>query len=172
MLLGQSFLDICNSPTRIQSFGTHLGAVHDGVAPVYFKRIIDLLQPLLGKLIPRILNPTISLYTTKHKKTYIHTKTNTNNNIIPVCNASYLHENCWAQVGICIPPVGRTGGGAACAEDALIHPIQLLPVLLGLQVLPAPGGQVVVIGRAGGGVDLIQVMRGSSVYVLIHMDNT
>lgn len=37
-----------------------------------------------------------------------------------------------AEVLVGAPPVGGAGGGAAGAEDALVHPVQLLPVLLRL----------------------------------------
>jgi hypothetical protein len=42
-----------------------------------------------------------------------------------------------AEVLLRVPPVGRAGGGAAGAEDALVHAVELGPIGLGLRDLLA-----------------------------------
>mmetsp|Transcript_27661 Transcript_27661/g.56785 ORF Transcript_27661/g.56785 Transcript_27661/m.56785 type:complete len:215 (-) Transcript_27661:230-874(-) len=51
---------------------------------------------------------------------------------------NHLHEHGGAEVRVRVPPVGRAAGGAARAQDALVHAVQLLAVHLGLEVLPLP----------------------------------
>merc|ERR1712183_1121253 len=83
-----------------------LGAGHDGVASVDGEGVPQLVQPGSLLLIPGINDPA-------------------------VC----LHQDCRSQVLVTIPPVGRTGGGAAGTKDALIEAVKLGPVINGLQVL-------------------------------------
>lgn len=54
-----------------------------------------------------------------------------------------LHEDGGAEVLVLVPPVRRARGGAARAENALVHAVELLAVLLGLVELL--GGGVVVL---------------------------
>jgi hypothetical protein len=86
--------------------GANLGTIHDSMTSIQFEGIIKFRQPLLCVSIPRILNPTIS-----------------------------LHQHCWSEVLIRIPPVGRTGSAAARAKDAFVHTVQFGPVLLRLEKL-------------------------------------
>lgn len=76
------------------------------MAPVQLEGIIELLQSSLGELISGVLNPSIG-----------------------------LHKHSGTQVLVGIPPVRGARGGAARAQDALIHAVKLLSVLLGLQKL-------------------------------------
>jgi len=48
---------------------------------------------------------------------------------------SHLHQHGRAEVRVGVPPVRRAAGGAARAQDALVHPVELLAVHLGLQEL-------------------------------------
>lgn len=43
-----------------------------------------------------------------------------------------LHEDSGAEVLVLVPPVRWARGRAACAENALVHAVELLAVLLGL----------------------------------------
>jgi len=43
---------------------------------------------------------------------------------------NHLHEHGGAEVRVRVPPVGRAAGGAARAQDALVHAVQLLAVHL------------------------------------------
>jgi hypothetical protein len=45
-----------------------------------------------------------------------------------------LQQHRWAKVFLRVPPVRRTGSGAASAKNALVKAIELLAVFLGLQV--------------------------------------
>mmetsp|Transcript_24228 Transcript_24228/g.32267 ORF Transcript_24228/g.32267 Transcript_24228/m.32267 type:complete len:197 (-) Transcript_24228:449-1039(-) len=75
---------------------TNLGTVHNSVTTIKLKRIIQLRQPLLRKVIPGILNPTIR-----------------------------LHQHSRTQVLIRVPPVRRTRGATTRAEDAFVHAVEL-----------------------------------------------
>lgn len=46
-----------------------------------------------------------------------------------------LHQHCRSQVLVTVPPVAGAAGAAACAQDALIQPIQLCAAFLALEVL-------------------------------------
>jgi hypothetical protein len=48
-----------------------------------------------------------------------------------------VEQRGWAEVLLGVPPVGRAGGGAAGAEDALVHAVELGAVGLGLRDLLA-----------------------------------
>mmetsp|Transcript_36677 Transcript_36677/g.88372 ORF Transcript_36677/g.88372 Transcript_36677/m.88372 type:complete len:207 (+) Transcript_36677:1161-1781(+) len=89
---------------RIQMLRTDPGTIHNRMTSVQFECIIQLLQPLILKVITRVFNP-------------------------PVC----LHQNRRAKVFVRIPPVGRTCRAAACAEDAFVHAIEFGPILTRLQ---------------------------------------
>ena len=102
----QLLLDVGNGLSRIQMFGTNLGAIHNRVASIQLEGIIQFFQSLFGGTITRILNPTIG-----------------------------LHQHGWSQILVCIPPVTRARGGAAGTQDTFVHAIQLGPVFLCLQIL-------------------------------------
>mmetsp|Transcript_7869 Transcript_7869/g.17132 ORF Transcript_7869/g.17132 Transcript_7869/m.17132 type:complete len:262 (+) Transcript_7869:175-960(+) len=99
-------LDLRHGLARVESLGTGLGAVHDGVAAVQLERIVQLGEALCGQLVSGVLDPAVR-----------------------------LHEHCRSQVFVGVPPVGGAGRGAAGAQDALVHAVQLLAVLNGLHVL-------------------------------------
>jgi hypothetical protein len=46
-----------------------------------------------------------------------------------------LHESSWAEVFVLVPPVGRTGGRATRAEDALVETVKFLAIFGGLKEL-------------------------------------
>jgi hypothetical protein len=48
-----------------------------------------------------------------------------------------VEQRGWAEVLLGVPPVGWAGGGAAGAEDALVHAVELGAVGLGLRDLLA-----------------------------------
>lgn len=68
-----------------------LGTVHDGVAAVHREGVSQLLEPLLRVFVSRINDPAVR-----------------------------LHQHCWTQVLVSIPPVRGTRSGAAGTQDALI----------------------------------------------------
>jgi len=77
LLRTKLLLNIRNRLPRIQMLRTNLRTVHNSMTPVQFERIVQLVQPFLRKLIPRILDPPVR-----------------------------LHEHRWSQILIGIPPVG------------------------------------------------------------------
>mmetsp|Transcript_3554 Transcript_3554/g.8556 ORF Transcript_3554/g.8556 Transcript_3554/m.8556 type:complete len:255 (+) Transcript_3554:104-868(+) len=101
--------------------GADLGAVHNGVAAVELKCVVQFLQSLRSGRVPRVLDPPVG-----------------------------LHENSRSQVLVGVPPVGRTGRRAAGTEDALVHAVELGTVLLGLQEFALQLGVAVGAGRGPG----------------------
>mmetsp|Transcript_67209 Transcript_67209/g.108247 ORF Transcript_67209/g.108247 Transcript_67209/m.108247 type:complete len:312 (+) Transcript_67209:325-1260(+) len=91
---------------RVQALGAAAGAVHDAVASVQLHGVVHPGQALLSVLIPRVCDPAVG-----------------------------LHQHCWAQVVLRVPPVGRAGSHAAGAENALVHAIQLEAIIFALVVL-------------------------------------
>lgn len=99
-------LQLSDSLAWVKTLRAGLGAVHDGMATVELHGIIKTLESLDGGSISAVLDPTES-----------------------------LHKNSRTEVLIGVPPVGRTGGRAASAKDALIHTVELLTVFFGLEEL-------------------------------------
>ena len=85
--------------------GTDLGAVHDGMATVQLEGVVELGQPFLGVIVAAVLDPPVG-----------------------------LHEDRRAEVLVGVPPVRWAGGRAARAQDALVHAVELGPVLPTLEV--------------------------------------
>lgn len=85
------------------------GAVHDRVAFVELEGVIQLLQTSDTVRISAVRDPTVG-----------------------------LEEDGRPEILLTVPPIRRTGGGAAGAQDALVESIQLLPVFDRLQVLLLP----------------------------------
>src|SRR3546814_19251100 len=65
------------------------GAVHDGVAAVEPEGILELVEPLAGRLVAAVGDPAVS-----------------------------AQQDGGAQVAVAVPPVARAGGRAAEAHDA------------------------------------------------------
>mmetsp|Transcript_30110 Transcript_30110/g.49790 ORF Transcript_30110/g.49790 Transcript_30110/m.49790 type:complete len:245 (-) Transcript_30110:223-957(-) len=102
---GHLLLQVDDGLGWVQALRAAVGAVHDAMATVQLHGVVDPCQTLLSELIPGVSNPTIG-----------------------------LHQNSWAQVVLWVPPVGWARGHAASAQDALIHPIELGPVLAALEI--------------------------------------
>ena len=99
-------LDLVDGTTRVEILGTSVRAVHDGVAAVQLVGVVQTLQTLLRHLVTRIRDPAVRLL-----------------------------EDGGTEVLVRMPPVGRTRGRAASAQNALVQTVQLLAILVGLQVL-------------------------------------
>ena len=52
-------LDLCDGLTGVQSLGAHLGAVHDGLAPVELEGVVKLLYPFVRPLVPAVYDPPV-----------------------------------------------------------------------------------------------------------------
>lgn len=123
--------------------GTDLGAVHDGVATVQLEGIVELGQTFLGVIVAAVLDPPIG-----------------------------LHEDRRAEVLVGVPPVRRTGGRAASAQDALVHAIELGPVLPALEVFGLSVGLALGVLEPGfdGTVLLVEVAHvGNEVLDDVHV---
>ena len=75
------------------------------MAAVQLHGVVDPCQTLFRELIPRVGDPPVG-----------------------------LHQHCWAQVILWVPPIRRARSHAASAKDAFIHSIQLCAVLTTLEV--------------------------------------
>ena len=105
MHLMASMLELVDGTTGIKILGTSIGTVHNGVATVELVGIVQILQTLFGHFITRIGNPTVGLL-----------------------------EDGRTQVLVGMPPVGRTGGGAAGTENTLVQTIEEKTVFVGLEI--------------------------------------
>lgn len=103
--MSQFLLDLSNRLARIQVLGADLGAVHNGMASVELEGIVQLCQSLVSGSIAGVLDPAVG-----------------------------LHEDGRTEVLVRVPPVTGAGGGAAGAQDALVHAVQFGPVLSSLEV--------------------------------------
>ena len=99
MRVRDGLLDLADGLARVQVLRARLTAVHDRVAPVQFERVVQRLQSFLAHVIPGVLDPPVR-----------------------------LHQDGRTQVAIGVPPVRRTRRATTSTKDALVHPIQLLPV--------------------------------------------
>jgi hypothetical protein len=100
----QSLFDLRNRLARIQMLGTDLAAIHNRMATIEFKGVVQFGQSALRLSIPTVFNPAVG-----------------------------LHEHGRPEVLVGIPPVGRTGRGAAGTEDAFVHAVEFGAVLFGLE---------------------------------------
>ena len=91
---------------RVQPFGAGLGAVQDGVAAIEAERVLEVVKPLAGPLVAAVFDPAVG-----------------------------LKQDGRAEIAVAVPPVRRAGGRAAGAQDALVEPVELLPVLVALAPL-------------------------------------
>jgi len=94
-IVHHDFLDSGDGLSRIESFGTRLGAVHDGVASVEGIISLHLLHTVEQRLVTRIDHPTV-----------------------------HLHQHRGTQITVAVPPVAGAAGRAAGAENALVQTIQ------------------------------------------------
>src|SRR5437016_82203 len=88
---------------RIEALRAGLGAVHDGVAAIEPERILEIVEPFAGRFIAAVLDPAVR-----------------------------LQQRGRAQIALAVPPIARTGGRAAGAEDAFVEAVELLAVLVAL----------------------------------------
>jgi len=59
--LGDPLFDVRDGLAGVQVLGAGLGAVHDGVAAVQLEGVVQLRQTLFRELVPRVLDPPVSL---------------------------------------------------------------------------------------------------------------
>src|SRR3546814_401019 len=99
-------LDLGDRLGRIEAFGAGLRAVHDGVAAVEPEGILELVEPLAGRLVTAVGDPAVG-----------------------------AQQDGGAEVAVAVPPVARAGGRAAKAHDALPQAVELRALLRALQAL-------------------------------------
>src|SRR5262249_21151060 len=88
---------------RIQSLRAGLRTIQDGMTAVEPERVLEEIEPFAGGLIARIRDPALCLQQRRR-----------------------------AHIALGIPPVARTRGRAAGAEDAFIESVELLALLMAL----------------------------------------
>ena len=93
----------------IEVLRAHVRAVHDGVAAVQPERILELIEPLAGRLVAAVDDPAVR-----------------------------GQQRRGTEEAVAVPPVARAGGRAAGAQDAGGRPVDLLLLLLDLQPLADP----------------------------------
>ena len=97
-------LDVRDRLGRVEALGAGLGAVHDRVAAIKAERVLEIVEPVAPRFVARIDEPAVG-----------------------------LEQDRRAKVAVAGPPVARAGGRAAGAEDALVEPVELGPLLRRLQ---------------------------------------
>ena len=104
-------LDLGDRLGRVEAFRAGLGAVHDRVAAIEAERVFQVVEPLAGRLVAAVDQPAIG-----------------------------LQQGGRAEIPVAVPPVGRARGRAAGAQDALVEPVELGPVVMALPpfLFPAP----------------------------------
>src|ERR1700679_2141242 len=105
--MSHHLLDLADGLGGIQILRARLGAIHDGMAAVQPKWILELVETLAGSLVAAIDAPAVS-----------------------------GQQRRGSQVTVAVPPIAGTAGGAACAEDARRGPVDLFLIFLRLQAFP------------------------------------
>src|SRR6266404_7419865 len=88
---------------RIEALRAGLGAVHDGVAAIQPERILEIVEPLAGRLVARVLDP-----------------------------ACRLQQCRGPQEALTVPPIARARGRAAGAENAFVESVEFFAILVAL----------------------------------------
>src|ERR1700730_632257 len=101
--LDQLQLEFGNGLGWIETLRAGLGAVHDGVAAIKPERVFEIVEPLAGGFIAAVLDP-----------------------------AGRLQQCGRPQEAFAVPPIARTRGRAAGAQDTLVKPVELFAVLVAL----------------------------------------
>src|SRR5262245_25300258 len=83
-------LELGNRLGGIETLRAGLRAIHDGVAAVKAERVFEIVEPLAGRFITRVRDP-----------------------------ARGLQQRGGAEEALAVPPIARTRGRAAGAQDAL-----------------------------------------------------
>src|SRR5258705_3877986 len=96
-------LEFGNGLGRIEALRAGLGAVHDGVAAIEPERVLEIVEPLAGGLVARILDP-----------------------------ARGLQQRGRPQEALAVPPIARARRRAAGAEDTFVEAIEVFAVLVAL----------------------------------------
>src|SRR5437879_1280344 len=111
--LRHHFLGVADRLCRIEAFRTGLGAVHDGMAAIEPERVLEAIKALASVLITAVGKPTIG-----------------------------LQQDRRAEIFVLIPPVARARSGAAEAENAFPHAVELGAILRRLPSFPVGRGLV------------------------------
>src|SRR5579885_1581574 len=96
----QQLFDLGDGLRRVQVFWAGAGAIHDGMAAVEPKRVLQRIKPLAGFLIPAVGDPAIGLQQYRR-----------------------------AEIAVAIPPIGRARRRTAEAQNALPQTVELRPLL-------------------------------------------
>src|SRR6185437_5729777 len=90
-------LDLGDRLRGVESLGACPRAVHDGMAAIEAERVLEQIEPLAGILVAAVGDPAIG-----------------------------LQQDSRPEIPVAVPPIARTGGRAAEAQDALPQPVELL----------------------------------------------
>ena len=104
--LGDQLLDLGDRLGRVEALGADVRAVHDRVAAIEAERVLELVEPLAGRLVAAVGEPAIG-----------------------------LEQDRRAEELVGVPPIARAAGRAAGAQDALVEAVELRAVLGRLQPL-------------------------------------
>jgi len=108
--MSHHLLDFADGLGRIEIFRACLGAIHDGMAAIQPKRILEIIEALAGRLIAAVDDPTVG-----------------------------RQQRGGPEISIAVPPITGAAGGTAGAQNACRRPIDLFLILLRLQALAIGG---------------------------------
>src|SRR6266404_4970114 len=94
-------LEFGNRLGRIEALGAGLGAVQDGVATIEPERVLEIVEPLAGGFVARILDPS-----------------------------RCLQQRCRPQEALAVPPIAWARRRAAGAQNAFIEAVEFFAVLV------------------------------------------
>src|SRR5262244_2285693 len=104
--LDHLLLDLGDCLGRVEMLRAGVGAVHDGVAAIEPERILEIVEPLAGRLVAAVNDPALR-----------------------------LQQRSGTEEALAVPPVARARGRAAGAQDALVEPVELRAIIVALPPL-------------------------------------
>src|SRR5690606_13334992 len=99
--LDQHLLDFADRLRRIETLRAGLRTIHDRMAAAEAEGVFQVVEAFAGRLVAAVDQPAIG-----------------------------LEEDGGAKIALAVPPVARTGGRAAGAQDAFIVAVELEAVLM------------------------------------------
>src|SRR6185436_14670271 len=78
-------------------------AIHDRMAAIETERILEIVEPLSGRLVPAVADPALR-----------------------------LQQRGGSEKAFAVPPIAWTGGAAACTEDTFVEAVELGAVIVRL----------------------------------------
>src|SRR5258708_17539693 len=99
--VSHQLVDFADGLGGIEILGAGLGAIHDGMAAIQAKRILEIVEALAGGLIAAVDDPAIG-----------------------------RQQRRGSEISIAVPPIAGAAGGTAGAQNARRRPVVLFLIFL------------------------------------------